>query len=221
MGFLLFASALPLPPLLPIVGITGSSAAELEMTSAALGIDGGGWTTDGNGPSVGFRPPPPTLVKGLNELLYRLSREARSPEITGLLGSSTAAACCFGGFGVASIDFFTTRSLPPLALAAATLGVMALDRFAARCCCTMVGGGGAVSPKALSELLYRLSMEARSPEMTGLIPSAAFAPPLAGPPPPPPLLSLPALPVAAAICPTSRRARDDGAGPSGAGAVEP
>ena len=88
MGFLFFASALPL-------GIAGSGAI------SALDI-GGGRTTEGKGPSVGFRPPPPTgfadtasLVKGLNELLYLLSREARSPEMTGLLGFSTAD-CCFG-----------------------------------------------------------------------------------------------------------------------------
>ena len=111
--------------------------------------------------------------------------------------------------------------------AAPALGVTVLDRFAARCCCTIVGGAGAVSPKALRELLYRLSMEARSPDMTGLIPSAA---PAAEPAPAPP--GLPALPPPAAvlvadaagdvsISPTSCRARDDWVGPSGAGAVEP
>lgn len=186
--------------------------------SSALGI-GGGRETAGKGPSVGFRPPPPMLVKGENELLYRLSREARSPEITGRLGSSAAD----DGGGVVF-----AWPPPPAPIgggrAAAALGIIALGRllaprFAAACCCTMVGGAGAVVPKGLIELAYRLSMEATSPEMTGRIPSSAAAPA--------PLRSAAAGgrgavdDVAAAISPNIRRARDDWAGPSGPGAVEP
>ena len=103
--------------------------------------------------------------------------------------------------------------------AALILGRLLAPRFAARCCCTMVGGAGAVVPKGERELAYRLSMEAMSPEMTGRIPSSA-APPAA------PLRSTAVGrgdvdDVAAAISPNIRRARDDCVGPSGPGAVEP
>mmetsp|Transcript_13758 Transcript_13758/g.39499 ORF Transcript_13758/g.39499 Transcript_13758/m.39499 type:complete len:212 (-) Transcript_13758:1336-1971(-) len=181
MGFLFFISAPPLG--LPPKELAG----------------GGGRTTDGKGPSVGFRPPPPmgldavdSLVKGEMELLYLLSREPRSPEITGRLGSSTGdgGGCWCRGGGDADIApppppadtglgwtppppppppppvvplvlvFFTTRALlpPPAPLpigggsGAAALGIMALPCRAALCCCTMVGGAGAVVPKGEIEL---------------------------------------------------------------------
>ena len=169
------------------------------------------------------------LVKGENELLYRLSREARSPEMTGRLGSSAAddggcCRCCAGGGVVFAWPPAPATSAIGGGRAASALGIIRLGRllaprFAAACCCAMVGGAGAVVPKGLIELAYRLSMEATSPEMTGRIPSSAAAPA------PAPLRSAGGREdvddVAAAIAPNIRRARDDWAGPSDPGAVAP